>query len=195
MCRKPQVEPLLDGHVTCDAAFALQVCQPCLGDRATHSADGVCFDSGLPGFGEVLTQKMSMTYSHISSPAGLNGVWCSGRTEFGAGLMISFWTGSSRKRGGEPNLRQRGCYSRRISIDFDRNLSCRGIDAMKRFSTVELQRPQLMSGILKFAIGGFLGGAYRSTPRRRSALAITDTEERLIAAAAIIGDSNSPVIG
>ena len=35
----------------------------------------------------------------------------------------------------------------------------------------------------------------RSTLRRRSALVMTETDERLIAAAAIIGDSRSPVAG
>ena len=36
---------------------------------------------------------------------------------------------------------------------------------------------------------------YNSTRRSRKALAMTETEERLIAAAAIIGDSSSPVTG
>jgi hypothetical protein len=36
---------------------------------------------------------------------------------------------------------------------------------------------------------------YNVTRRNRSALAMTETEERLIAAAAIIGDRSSPVTG
>lgn len=37
--------------------------------------------------------------------------------------------------------------------------------------------------------------AHSSIRRKRSAFAITDTDERLIAALAIIGESNQPVIG
>ena len=36
---------------------------------------------------------------------------------------------------------------------------------------------------------------YSSTRRNRSALVITETDDRLIAAAAIIGESNRPVTG
>lgn len=36
---------------------------------------------------------------------------------------------------------------------------------------------------------------YNTTLRSRSALVMTETEDRLIAAAAIIGDSRSPVAG
>jgi hypothetical protein len=45
------------------------------------------------------------------------------------------------------------------------------------------------------SFGSLFGFLYRSTRRNRSALEMTETDDRLIAAAAIIGDNNNPVTG
>ena len=49
--------------------------------------------------------------------------------------------------------------------------------------------------IVRFHIGNRCNAAYRSTRRNRKAVVITETDDRLIAAAAIMGDSNMPVTG
>jgi len=64
-----------------------------------------------------------------------------------------------------------------------------GPNARKR----SLQAGRIASFAARFAYASYAG--YRRAPRRRSALLTTDTDDKLIASAAIIGLSNRPKTG